>query len=93
MKEFCARLVELASGLIIGLFQGDFIQFLESDVGFEERFGVGQGVELFIRRHQVFVAVTLGDPALVVDDFFWEETRPVEVEVRGQDVQGEVVDL
>jgi hypothetical protein len=26
LKEFFARLVELASGLIIGLFQGDFIQ-------------------------------------------------------------------
>jgi len=93
LKEFFARLIEQVSGFIIGLFEGDFIQCLEGNAVFEERLGIGQGFELFIRGHQVFVAVTLGDPAFVVADLLGEETGAVEVKVRGKDVPGEIVDL
>jgi len=43
LKEFFARLADLTSGFIIGLFQGDCIQYLESDASFEESLGIGQG--------------------------------------------------
>jgi hypothetical protein len=41
----------------------------------------------------VFIAVTLGDAAFVIDEFFREEAGPMEVEIRGKDVQGEIVDF
>ena len=40
----------------------------------------------------MFVAVTLGDAALVVDDFLGKETGPVEVEVGREKAHGEGVD-
>lgn len=86
MKEFLARLVELAGGFIIGLFEGDCIQGLEGDVGFEEGRGVGQGLEFFIGGHHVFIAVALGEAALGVDDVLGEATGAVEIEVWGLDV-------
>ena len=83
LKEFLARLVELAGGFIIGLFEGDCIQGLEGHIGFEAGCGVRQGLEFFIGGHHVFVPVALGEAALGVGDFFREETGAVEIEVWG----------
>ena len=41
----------------------------------------------------MFIAVTLGAAAFVIDEFFREEAGPMEVEIRGKDVQGEIIDL
>ena len=41
----------------------------------------------------MLVAVTLSDAALVVDHLLREEAGSMEVEVRRQDLEGEVVDL
>lgn len=73
MKECYACLIEQASGVIIGLFEGDFIQCLEGLAGFEKSLGVGQGLELVIRRHLMVVAVPFGDAAFVVADLLGEE--------------------
>lgn len=92
MKEFLAGLMERASRFIIGLLGGDFMQLLEGHSVLEEGFCVGRGLELLVRRHPVFVAVTLGDAALVVHHLLREKAGAMEVEVRRQHVAGEVVD-
>jgi hypothetical protein len=64
----------------------------EGDAGLEVLLGLGQGFELFVGGHEIGVGIALAPFALGVDDRLGEEAGAVEVEVGGEDADGEDVD-
>ena len=92
-KQFIPGLIEVPGSIIVAYGMGDVIQHLEGDAGFEVLSGVGQGFQLLIGSHYLVVAVTLSNPALVIDFLGGEEAGAMEVEIEGEHLLGEAVDL
>ena len=92
-EQFGASLVEEASGLIVADGVGDVIELSEGDAGFEVGFGIREGLELLVWGHHLFVAIAFTKAALVIDFLGGKEAWSMEVEVRGEDVLSEVIDL
>ena len=79
--------------IIVGLCERDCIQLFEADCGFQARLGIGQVFELLIGCFEVRIRVAFALPAFVVGDGIGEQARPMEVQVGGKALDGELVDL
>jgi len=90
-------LFEATGGFIVTVLNGDLIKLFEGDAGLQIPVGLGQGFELVIVGHQVGVGIALSAPPLavddLVDDLLGEETGPVKVELGGEDLEGNGIDL
>ena len=81
IEEFPASLLELVRRLVVADFKSERVEYFKATPGFQIVFGVGQGFELVVGRHHVFIEVDLALFTLAVGADFGEKAGPVEVDI------------